>query len=199
MRYNVITIEREYASGGLEIAQRLAQKLGIPCYGQEILEKAAMKLGIPAEQLLHLEENVTGSVLFNLARLSDMAWGNDVGLLPPDQKLAVVEADVIIDLSISPCVIVGRGASALIKDKEKTLRVFIHADNDMRIDRATNVYGIDPKEAEAVLRQQDKRRANYFKAVTHTQWKDADLYHLFLNSGKLGIEASVEILQAAVE
>ena len=197
MQYRVIAIEREYASGGNEIGEKLAEKLGIPCYGQEILEKAAEKLNLPPDSLLNAEENMTGSFLYSIAAFSNFASGRETDFLSLEQKLAFAEADIIKNLSYNPCVIVGRGTAALLKDKTNVLKVFIHADNSTRIDRAVDVYKIAPKQAESVLQRHDKRRATYFKVTTNTNWKDNNLYHLFLNSGKLGIDQAVNILYAA--
>lgn len=197
MRYQVITIEREYASGGNEIGERLAERLGIPCYGREILERAAAKLHLPPDQLADAEENITGSLLYSLAVFSSVPLGKERDFLSFEQKLAFTEAEVIRDVSSGPCVVVGRGAAALLKDKTSAFSVFVHADYNTRVDRAIRVYGIEPKKAESVLHRCDKRRANYFKATTGVEWKDHNIYHLFLNSGKLGIEQAVELLYAA--
>lgn len=199
MRYNVIAIEREYASGGNEIGEKLAEKLGIPCYGQEILEQAAAKLNLPPQRLLEIEESITGSFLYSLIVFAHISSGQSTDIAPLDQKLAFVEADIINNLSLSPCVIVGRGASVLLKDKVKSLKVFIHADLKTRLERANAVYGIDKKQAESVLRRCDKRRGNYFKVTTNEEWKSMDVYHMFLNSGKLGIEQTVDILYEAAK
>ena len=110
-----------------------------------------------------------------------------------EQRLAVAESEIIKTLAYDPCVIVGRGAAAALKE-EHVLKVFIHADRNRRAARAVNQYGVAPKQAESFLSRCDKRRADYFKFTTATNWKDADIYHLCLNSGKLGIAQCVEVL-----
>lgn len=198
MRYNVIAIEREYASGGREIGEKLAERLGIPCHGHDILEKAARKTGLSLGELSNLEESMTGSLLYNFSMLADITAGRSVESTKA-QKLALVESDIIQNLSLSPCVIIGRGAAGLLKDRESALKVFIHADYETRIERAVDIYQNDFMQAEKVLHQQDKRRANYFKAATGVEWKDTDIYHLFLNSGKLGVDLAVDILHASIK
>jgi cytidylate kinase len=197
MTYSVIAIEREYASGGLEIGSKLAEKLGIPCYGQEILAEAAVKLNMPVEHLRRAEENITGSFLYGIAAFSSIMSGNNADLLSLEQRLALAEAEVIKNLAYKPCIIVGRGACVLLKDNVHTLNVFIHADKNTRISRAVNTYGIDAKQAESFLQHQDKRRSTYFKVTTNMEWKDADLYHLIINSGKTGIDRAVDIIYEA--
>ena len=194
MKYKVIAIEREYASGGSEIGEKLGDKLGIPCYGYEILEKAAAKLNVSVEYLRNAEENITGSLLYGLAAFANAAAGKEFDLLVTEQKLAMVEAEVIKELALSPCIIVGRGASSIFADDDKVLKVFIHSDRKARVERAIEVYGHKPKQAESVLNHNDRRRANYFKATTQKEWKDDDVYQLILNSGKLGIDQAVSIL-----
>ena len=197
MSYTVIAIEREYASGGSEIGEKLAEKLGIPCYGQEILEMAAEQLNMSPEELRDSEENMTGSFLYSMAMLSKIASGSEPDYISIEQKLIFVEADIIRKVSINPCIIVGRGAAALFKDKAKVLKVFIHSDYNARTDRTINVYGTDPNQADSVLHRCDKRRSHFFKVATNEGWKDQNLYHLFLNSGKLGIEQTINILYTA--
>ncbi len=198
MRYSVIAIEREYGSGGTEIAERLAQKLGIACYGEEILERAAKKLGMPISQIRHWEENTTGSILFGLNVLASASAG-EAASLTKAQQLGVTETAIILDLVGSgPCVLVGRCGAGVLKDHANVLRVFVHADMATRKERACGVYGHTPKEVDSVLSQSDKRRAAYFKSNCGIDWKDKQLYHMFLDSGKLGIDAVVDILQCCV-
>ena len=199
MRYSVIAIEREYASGGLEIGEKLAERLGIPCYGQEILERAAVKLRLPPERLADAEEKITGSLLYSLVAFASIPADANPEYLSLEQKLALTEANIIKDLALSPCVIIGRAAAALLKDKMNTIKVFIHADYGARMDRAVNVYRLEPRQAESALRRFDKRRAAFFRAVTSSEWKDPDLYHITLNSGKLGIYQTADVLYMAVK
>lgn len=198
MKYSVIAIEREYGSGGREIGEKLAEKLQIPCYGQEILERAADKLGQPIEELRALEESMTGGLLFSLNMLASITSGRGAELTNA-QKLAIAEADIIRDLSINPCVIIGRSAAGLLRDNDNTLKVFIYSDLSARINRAVKSYRLAPEQAEPVLRRFDRRRANYFKAAAGISWHDANTYHMFLNSGKLGVDTVVNILYSAVK
>ena len=198
MRYNVITIEREYASGGNEVGEILAEKLGIPCYGQEILEEAAARLNVSTERIREVEESITGSMMFSLAAVANLISGQDVDLMMLEQRLTVVETEIIRNLTLNPCVLVGRGASALLPDKNNILKIFIYSDFKTRVERAINVYGVEPKQAESVVNRNDKRRANYFRATTEKEWKGTDIYHMCLNSGKLGIDQTVDILYKTI-
>ena len=199
MRYPVVAIEREYASGGSEIGEKLAVKLGIPFYGQEILDLASEKLSVPSEYLADLEESITSSFFYNFGMFSKYISGEDFDVLTPEQRLTVIEAEIINTVSVSPCVIIGRGAAALLKDRASVLRVFIHADYKTRADRAISMYKVNPNQVESVLRHHDRRRATYFKVTTATEWKATAIYHMFLNSGMLGIDKTVDILYASVK
>lgn len=198
MHYRVITIEREYASGGREIGEQLAQKLGIPCYGQEVLEKAAAKINLPVKELHALEERMTGTLLYSMSLFADLTSGKNIELTT-EQRLAIAETQIIEELSSTPSVVIGRGSAGLFKDQSNVLKVFIYADVEQRIKRAVDIYGVDPKQAESVLRRCDKRRMNYFKSITGVGWKNPDIYHLMLNSGKLGISGATDLLYAAVK
>lgn len=197
MRYSVIAIEREYASGGREIGEKLAVMLGLPCYRQEILERASAKIGLPLDELSELEESMTGSLLFSLHVLTNITSGKG-GDLTKAQKLALAEADIVRDLSLNPCVIIGRSAAGLLKDNDNVLKVFVYSDLDARISRAVEVYGFVPEQAESALRRFDRRRSDYFKSTTGVGWHDANTYHMFLNSSKLGIDPLVDILYTSV-
>ncbi len=196
MKYHLVAIEREYASGGSEIGEKLAEKLNIPCYGQEILFKAAEKMNLSPNELIAMEENLSGSLLNFLRILADVSSGKQADL-SSDQKLMLVENNVIRDLAVEPCVIVGRSAAGLFKNQQRILKVFIHADDEMRVKRAVEYYGIDPHNALSVIRQYDKRRQNYFKFATGSDWRNSDVYHMVLNSAQLGIDKIVDILYTA--
>ena len=128
MRYSVIAIEREYTSGGREIGDKLAEKVEIPCYGEEILEIAAVKLDMPLKRLREVEESITGDVIFGLAAYANLTSGQEMELLKIEQRLAIAESEIIRGLSVNSCVLIGRGAAALLNNNKRMLRVFIHAD-----------------------------------------------------------------------
>ncbi|SHG99025.1 Cytidylate kinase [Anaerosphaera aminiphila DSM 21120] len=198
MSYNVIVIEREFATGGLEVGEKLAEKLNIPCYSKEILDRAAEKMNMSPSELKDLEESMTGNLLFSLNMLANLTKGFNPGLTE-EQRLALVESEIVREISLNPCVIVGRGAAGLLKDRENVMKIFIHANLKFRKERAVNVYNVDPSLVETTLRKFDKRRSNYFKAVTGIEWKSPKNYHMILNSEMLGIDNIVNLLYATVK
>lgn len=198
MRYSVIAIEREYGSGGREVGERIAQKLGVPCYGEKILELAAEKMGKSTQELRDIEETMTGSFLYGVYLMANMWTGVSNGLTEA-QRLAIAESDIIRQMAYSPCVLVGRSAAGVLRKQENVLRVFIHGDEETRLKRSVEVYGVDSERAPILLKRLDKRRAAYFKANTGVDWKEPEVYHLMLNSGLLDMDTMVAMLGCAAE
>ncbi len=194
MKYNIIAIEREYASGGNEIGEKVAQRLGIPCYGQEVLNRAAERMQTIPERLLHLEENTSNSFMYSVGMAMKVATGQRDGL-SDEGALYVVEEQVIKDMALQgPCVIVGRCAGWVLKERGDVLRVFVHADKDFRKKRAVESYGVPERQLDNTLKRYDRRRANFYHANTGMSWDDKKGYHLVLDSSAVGIEACVDMI-----
>lgn len=194
MKYNIIAIEREYASGGNEIGERAAKQLDIPCYGQEVLERAAKRMHTIPERLLHLEETTSNSFLYSLGMAVKVATGERDGLTE-EGLLYVTEEQVIKDMALQgPCVIVGRCAGWILRDRRDVLRVFVHGDHDFRRKRAVEVYGIPESKADHILKRYDRRRSNFYSANTAMRWDDKKGYHLVLDSSAIGIQECVNTI-----
>lgn len=194
MKYRIIAIEREYASGGNEIGARVGLELDVPCYGKEVLERAAERMQTVPERLIHLEESTSNSFLFSLGMANRVALGERDGLTE-EGELYVVEEQVIRDMALQgPCVIVGRCAGWILREREDVLRVFIHADREFRKKRAIQEYGIEERKVENVLKRFDRRRSNFYSANTCMRWDDNRGYDLVLDSSSLGIAACVDLI-----
>lgn len=194
MKYHIITIEREYASGGSEIGERTAKLLDIPCYGQEVLERAAKRMNTIPERLLHLEENTSNSFLYSLGMATRVAMGERDGLTE-EGMLYLTEEQVIQDMALQgPCVIVGRCAGWILRDRKDVLRVFIHADREYRRKRAVEKYGIPEDKVENVLKRFDRRRSNFYNANTCMRWDDKKGYHLMIDSSAVGTQECALLL-----
>lgn len=195
--YNIITIERRYASGGNEIGKRLAEAMGFKLYDRNILVEAAKKLDIPYYQVEGLEESNSGNVLLNLSKtaLGGLAHNRD---LPLADKLFLEEKRIIEEAAEQGnCVIVGRASGYILREKENSLRVFIYAEHDKRVQRAVEREGFDRQEAEEAVRKNDKRRRTFYNVVTNQEWTDPKCYELYMNAGKLGIDRCVRMLMEA--
>lgn len=188
MKYKVITISRQFGSGGRTIGKELAERLGVPCYDQELIEMFANKSGFSAQHIAELnEESTKGGIL--PGRESRVERSLQYSLW---QK----QRDVILELAEKePCVIVGRCADFILRDREDTLRVYIHADKEKRAKRIVEVYGEREDAPMKRINDKDKRRESYYESFTTNKWGDAENYHITLDSGELGIDACVELLE----
>ena len=161
-KYTMLSIERQYASGGRSIGKKAARTLGVPYYGREILEIAAERSGRTADYIEHLEETATSSLLYSLVA-AYRAQRGESGAVSPEDQLLMVETQIITELAQEgPCVFIGRSAGMILKDRKDVLRVFIYADEEAKIRRAVDEYGHDEREAPMILRRFDKRRASFY-------------------------------------
>lgn len=200
MSYRILTLERQYASGGRAVGKAVADALGVPCYNREILEYAAERSGQTPEHLERLEETANTGLISSLqAAYARLARGERAAL-PPEGALLLAEAEVIRELADEgPCVLIGRSAGCILRDRTDVLRAFLYADEEARIRRAVDEYGHDENEAPTVLRYFDRRRANFYNANYSLKWEDKAGYHLCLDTGRLGVAACAKILLRAMQ
>lgn len=200
MPYRILTLERQYASGGRAVGKAVADALGVPCYNREILEYAAERSGQTPEHLERLEETANTGLISSLqAAYARLARGERAAL-PPEGALLLAEAEVIRELADEgPCVLIGRSAGCILRDRTDVLRAFLYADEEARIRRAVDEYGHDENEAPTVLRYFDRRRANFYNANYSLKWEDKAGYHFCLDTGRLGVAACAKILLRAMQ
>ena len=190
MKNRVITISREFASGGRTIGKKVAEKLGIPCYDAEIIQEMAKETGFAPDYVKEAGEYAPGSFLS--AAFSNRMFGpTNEDILWEHQYKVITEL-----AEKGPCVIVGRCADFILQDRTDCLKVFVHADMKFRTDRIVRVYGEREKSPEARLKEKDKRRAAYYRFYTDMNWGNAANYHIALDSGVIGIEKSAEIIES---
>lgn len=190
MKNRIITISRQFGSGGRTIGKEVAEKLGIHCYDSELIQKAAENSGYAEEFIKERGEHSAYKGLFAHA-FADR--GRD-GMSTQD-RLWIVQQDIIKEIAEKEsCVIVGRCADYILKDLADCLTVFVHADMDKRMERIVNLYGEGKDTPEKRIRDKDKRRSAYYHFYTDMKWGAAENYHITLNSGVLGIEKCVDII-----
>ena len=190
-RIRAIAIERQYCSGGREIARLAANRLGFSCYDKELAEMTADKLGVPYEEIVKYEE-LPGS--FSLPFMT--------GGKRRDMNEAVFEAqaDIITKLvQKEPCIIVGRCADYILRNNVPTLAVFIYASRETRLQHASDCHALTYEEAEYSIKRMDKKRAEYYRSNTRKEWDSMFGYDLCINSGKLGIEGSARLIAEYAE
>ena len=189
MKKRIITISREFGSGGRTVGKRTAEQLGIPCYDRELIQKIAGKSGFAEGYIKSLDETAPGGFL--ASAFSNRTFGQT-----NEDYLWNMQRKVILELAEQgPCVIVGRCADFILRDQADCLTVFIHADLAFRSQRIVQVYGEREDSPEQRIRDKDKRRAAYHRFYTDMKWGYAKNDQISLDSGLLGIDACVEVLK----
>ena len=193
MSNKVIAISREFGSAGRTIGKNVAEKLGIPCYDSEIVQQVAVKSGILAEKIADRGEDLSSSGKFS----SIFTLYNLYSNMSKDDIIWHAQVKVINELAEKgPCVIVGRCADYILRERKDLVRVFIYSDVKTRAKRIVDVYGEKADSPEKRIRDKDKKRAAYYKQYTEMEFGDPSHYDLCLNSGKLGIDKCVEIISS---
>ena len=199
MEKKIITISREFGSGGRTIGRQLAEKLGIPFYDEELVDHVALESGFAPKFIEEHSEHSPGKSLFSYAFIPQGVPGVMNGLSTAD-FLWNIQCSVILQLAEKgPCVIVGRNADYVLKDREDCLHAFIYADMDYRADRIVRLYGESEKSPQARLTEKDKRRKVNYQHYTGRSWGQAQNYDVCLNTSTLGVENCVEILYSMVQ
>lgn len=192
----IITISREFGTGGRTIGKLLAEKLGIPFYDKSIIDKAAEASGLSADFIAQAEQKLTSSMLFNFVTF---------GYQHPDYKplsdqVYIAEYKVIKEIAAQgPCVIVGRCADSILREKHDLINIFIYADMAHKIERCVTHYNISLKDAEKEIKDREKQRSRHYQYYSEQVWGNKSNYDLCVNAGALGIEGSVELLNSFVE
>ncbi len=198
----IITIGREFGSGGRIIAEKLAKKLNVKCYDRELIYNAAKESGISPEVFENVDERATNSLLYSLS-MGVYNFGINgyaqVNSLPVNDQLYILQHNIIKDLSDTPCVIVGRCADFILQDLTNVASVFISADFDFRVNRAIETKVIPKEKSETIVRKTDKKRANYYNFYTNNKWGLAATYDLCINRTKFTDDQIVDMIIKYVE
>ena len=189
----IITIGREFGSGGRDIAEKLAERLGVTFYDKQIDRLAAQQCGIPLAKVEAMNRHMERELVRDFR---DAAYAMTGGALSPEEELFVAQSSVIRQIAASgeSCVILGRCADYVLYDDPNCFRVFVHARTDIRVKRTMTLFALDENEARRQVENTDRARAGYYKRITGREYGSQKYYHLGLDSGMLGTEESVEIL-----
>ena len=195
----IITISREFGSGGRTIGRRVAEELGIPFYDKEIVEQISLESGFAPHFIEENGEHAPGKTRFSYAFAPQGVPGVMNGLSTAD-FLWNIQCGVILQLAEKgPCVIVGRNADYILKDRSDVMDVYIHADTDFKAERIVRLYGESEKSPAQRLAEKDKRRRLNYQHYTGRTWGAAQNYEMCLCSSMLGIEQCVKIIVEAVK
>ena len=196
----LVTISREYGSGGRKIGKILAEKLGVPLYDKEIIDLAVEKSGLSREIIETAELRAKSSFSYSLASamsFGDGYVGDNVSL---NEKLFITQVDVINQIaSTGEGVIVGRCADYILREMPGVTNIFIHAETEDRIKRSIDEYGIDPDKVKNVVQTYDKARANYYNYHTCQKWGEYSNYNLSINSSYITEEEAANLIVSYME
>lgn len=200
MRDNVIiTIGRQYGSGGHEIGMKLAERLEIPFYDNNLVSMAAKELDITEREARGADEktlnNFLSSYIVGPGDYTIYMSGEDY-MRPLNEQIYGAQSEIIQRLAQrSPCVIVGRCADFVLQDYQRCVSVFIHAEKDLRIQRVAELGKLSEKKAAEKVKKIDRERKYYYETNTGEEWGNPDNYQITVNSGKTGIKRAVDILE----
>ena len=195
----IITISRQYGSGGREIGKLVSEKLGIPFYDSQLIKLASEKSGFSEKHFEDPEKNAGNSFHYSIAR----GMQHQYRTATPwsfEETVFTTQSDVIRQVAAQgPAVFIGRCADYILRKNPDLLKVFIFADYDFRAERAMRVNGIKPEDVKETIKVKDKRRANYYNYHADTKWGEASNYHIALDSSFVGIERAADIIASLAE
>ncbi|MCD8397735.1 MAG: cytidylate kinase-like family protein [Lachnospiraceae bacterium] len=192
----VVTIGRQFGSGGHEIGEKLARKLGIKFYDKELIKVIAKQSGLCEKVLESYDEKPTNSLLYSIVMdvyPSAMYTGPTL-----DQQIYQANYDAIKQLGEDSCVIVGRCADYILRDTPELVSVFVHANSDFRAARIAEEYQLPDAKVRDMLVKTDKKRASYYNFQSEKKWGAASSYNLCIESSSIGIEGSVEMIESYI-
>lgn len=193
----VITISRQFGSGGHEVGEKLARQLDVPFYDKALIAMAAKQSGLSEEVFAHADEKATSSLLYSMV-MGNYSFGARVpGIneMPINDKLFIIQSDIIKKAAAEgPCVVVGRCADYILREHENCLNVFIHADKNYRVKRAVELGDCDQKKAPDFVTKKDKQRANYYNFYSNKRWDDLQNYDITIDTSRFTLDEAVELL-----
>lgn len=189
-KIRAVAIERQYCSGGREIARLVAEKLGIACYDKELAMLTAERLGVEPEQIEKYEETLQSPFLSPVSFKTGIDRKKNMS-----EIVFEIQAEIITKLARqAPCIMVGRCADYILRNNVPTLSVFVYSNHDSRIQHAMESHNIPYESAASALRKMDKKRADYYKLNTRKDWDSMFGYDLCLNSGRIGFENAASLI-----
>lgn len=194
MSNQVIVISRQFGSGGRKIGKTLSDRLQIPYYDMALIEMASKRSEADYTSLLEVDEKKISRKWYAFPMEVGMEY--QMKRVPMNEELFSLQAEIIKDLANqSPCILIGRGADYILRENERMLSVFIHADMETKIEVVRRHYNLSREDAAALIRKTDKQRSVYYNYYTEYKWGDMDNYDITLDRGRLGIEKCVDILE----
>jgi len=198
----IVTISRQYASGGREVAEKLAAEYGIPFYDRALIARAAKESGFAEAAFDNVEMKATNSLLYSIAMGMNAYGSPDIGYthLSLDDRIYIAQSDVIRKIADEgPCIIVGRCADYVLRERKDVINIFVWSSMPFRIKRAVERDGIEPEKAEETIIRMDKRRANYYNYHAVERWGAVTNYHLAIQDDFRGVDKTVEVIKQFID
>lgn len=198
----IVTISRQYASGGREVAEKLAAEYGIPFYDRALIARAAKESGFAEAAFDNVEMKATNSLLYSIAMGMNAYGSPDIGYthLSLDDRIYIAQSDVIRKIADEgPCIIVGRCADYVLRERKDVINIFVWSSMPFRIKRAVERDGIEPEKAEETIIRMDKRRANYYNYHAVERWGAVTNYHLAIQNDFRGVNKTVEVIKQFID
>ena len=198
----VITISRQFGSGGHEVGEKLARQLDVPFYDKALIAMAAKQSGLSEEVFANADEKATSSLLYSMVMGSYSFGARVPGIneMPINDKLFIIQSDIIKKAAADgPCVIIGRCADYILREHENCLNVFVHANKEDRIRRSVMKKDCEERKAADFVTKKDKQRANYYNFYSNKRWDDLQNYDMVLDTSRFTVEQCVDLLEVAVK
>ena len=198
----IVTISRQYASGGREVAEKLAMEYGVPFYDRALIARAAKESGFAEAAFDNVEMKATNSLLYSIAMGMNAYGSPDIGYthLSLDDRIYIAQSDIIRKVADEgPCIIVGRCADYVLRERKDVINIFIWSSMPYRIKRAIERDGIEPDRAEETIIRMDKRRANYYNYHAIEKWGTVTNYHLAIQNDFRGVDKTVEVIKQFID
>ena len=197
MPNSVITIARQFGSGGRDVAKKVSELMNIPFYDKDLIALAAKESGLSEELFEGIDEKPTNSLLYSLVmglQTKDSPYFRYGDMFNSD-SIFRIQSKVIRNIADKgPCVLVGRCYDYILREYDNTINVFIHADEDQRVHRIMEKYGLKEMTALDVITKNDKRRSSFYNFYTNKAWSNAENYHLSIDTTKIGAEKAAELI-----
>ena len=198
----VITISRQFGSGGHEVGEKLARQLDVPFYDKALIAMAAKQSGLSEEVFANADEKATSSLLYSMVMGSYSFGARVPGIneMPINDKLFIIQSDIIKEAAADgPCVIIGRCADYILREHENCLNVFVHANKEDRIRRSVMKKDCEERKAADFVTKKDKQRANYYNFYSNKRWDDLQNYDITLDTSRFTVDEAVDILMDAAK
>lgn len=197
----IITISRQFGSGGRILGKSLADALNIEYYDKELVSMAAKESGYNPEIFENVDERATNSLLYSLS-MGIYNLGNGYAPMrdmPVNDQLYLLQHKIIKEIAVKPCVIVGRCADYILRDRKNLLRIYIYAKMEDRIKNAVKLHDVPENKAESIVKKTDKTRANYYNFYTNQRWGAPENYDICLNTSTITRENAIKLIRGLVE